>query len=172
MLHRSFDRSTVDYFTLQPMRWLRETLPFLRQAEQPVNLAVAWLMDRRGEPVNRMRPEQLALGLAYISQQNREIMPPKEFTEALDRLDGCLRGLRARGVDVVLVEFPLHPDVRNSPLYRQIFDGLAERFPIPEWEWLRPEPGVSYEVTDGLHLTTESAQRFADELLRRERSLM
>lgn len=165
MLHQPVDQATVDYFRREPASTLREILPFLRQSEQPVNVATSWLNSRRPEPVDRVRPERLAMALEFLSSQNQQVRSEAALERELNELCGALKRIKQRGCEVVLVEFPLHPAVKSAPRYRQTFDALARAFPERNWRWIRPNASEIYETVDGLHLTSDAAARFSSYLL-------
>ena len=165
MLHQGVDRETIDYFRCEPMASLRTWMPLLRQSEQPVNLFLSWITARRPDAPAVADQSRLNAGLAYLRSQNETEMAPDVLNGKIDELRRSLRELRARGVKIVLVEFPLHKEVRGSRRYTQNFRALNEAFPDRDWAWVRP-PNEEWPVTDGLHLTSEAAAAFARVLVK------
>ncbi len=170
MLHQGLDHEVLDYFGSEPMASLRSWLPLLRQSEQPVNLFLSWVTSRRPEAPAAGDESRLATGLAYLKPQNETEMSPDVLKSKIEELKRCLAGLRSRGVEIVLVEFPVHPQVRASRRYTQNFNALSEAFPDRDWAWVRPPMDKDWPVTDGLHLTSAAAEAFARVLAKDQES--
>lgn len=165
MFHQGVDHEALAYFSRQPMAALREFVPILRQSEQPINLLISALLAQHAEPAIIFDPNKLRFGLDYLASQNQQTLSVVVLETRLVDFKKVLTSLRSKGIHIVLVEFPLHPEVRNSPRYIQSFDALSAAFPASEWEWVHPPAASKWEFTDGLHLTTASAVDFAQLLL-------
>ena len=66
--------------------------------------------------------------------------------------------LVAAGVEVVLVELPIHPDLEGTPRARQIREAFRRKF--PSLQMFNAEDlahGLDIKTADGLHLTNEDS---------------
>jgi hypothetical protein len=84
---------------------------------------------------------------------------------AIAALSGQVAELRRRGICVVLVRFPIHPEVAATPYMSYGAAMMAAAFPA-DGDWLSVANGDGYGTRDGLHLTVESSARYASGLIK------
>lgn len=87
------------------------------------------------------------------------------------RLEAEIMALQRRGVEIILFEMPIHPELAALPgsiHARSQATQVAERCGCALLQF--PE-GSGFETTDGLHLTLTSAERLARHLVARVSAL-
>lgn len=69
--------------------------------------------------------------------------------------------LRARGVCVLLLRLPIHPQADASPLERYQAEAVRAALPPGDYSWIEIKDEASYHTVDGIHMTDPSARRVA-----------
>ncbi|UBM58313.1 hypothetical protein LAG90_16035 [Marinilongibacter aquaticus] len=164
------DYVLTDYVLSIPSRRVKEMWPALREANQPVGVAKAMLVDAlRGPsgslPVDsiavEIMPEILKIQAEYFEKDYSEY-----FVQQLDaQLEMELQQLIDQNIEVVLFEMPLYPDFCTSDVVqnqRKEYFKLAQKKGV----WFVPMDNcAAYQTNDGIHMVRHSALKFTKYLL-------
>jgi len=154
------DNANVSHVSKFPWAWLRRFVPLFRTSNQPLNLLRSWVGSRMGLTQKISNPVRVAEGLEHFRRTFGQEPDVGLLRQNLARMADVLGQLRQRGCAVVLVEFPIHPELRIAVRQRVMMEECLKVFPEPEFRWVRPAAGVEYQTTDGHHLDTPSGDRF------------
>lgn len=158
---KNVDAEMIRYFTAFPLAQLRRGLPILRQSNQPGNLLMSVFQQMRAPPDRVQSASLLNAGLDHYRKINQNPLNPEVVRKDLQGLRNILVSFKNQGCQVVFVGFPIHPELVNSPREAAFRKEVLEAFPESEFTWLRPSAGVEWKTTDGVHMTSDSARRFA-----------
>ena len=171
--HRPADHGLLQEVTDEPRRTLRQFLPALRLENRPVDLLItlAWAGLRAritGNPDVEPTIPDFANRLAVTLSQNADVSGAlrTEVQSGFDALKALVDALRARQIRVLLVPFPMHPEVAASPAQQYFHEQAQVHLPRDRYEWFTVPDAASYRTDDGLHLTRASGRRFAAMLRR------
>lgn len=163
----------------------RRWLPALRERYSPKHLMAGPLRGACGAAV---RLKQRVLGSSPQDQSTqigkgavsgeferlltsgvKEAQRPDPFAvleSQLQEMRSQVERLETNGVECFLLWMPMHPDIKNAPRFNHLRSRTEKLFPRAKYIWLQAADGQDYPTTDGLHLTSEAADQFADELNR------
>lgn len=91
----------------------------------------------------------------------RQMHDPSMLAMRVARLQQLVDQLRSAGVQVVLVEVPEDAQTYTSPRRVQVRNALAKVFPADQYTWLGQPLAGSFQTPDGVHMTPDSASRYA-----------
>jgi hypothetical protein len=160
------DREVVDHLTSQPMAACRRYLPCLRESNRPMNLLFSWIKSWKGDLTVLSNPQTVVSAVHHFKAARQSVPDTASVAGRLHEVADFARRLEAAGVEVHFVEYPVHPDLQNTPYEMFVRAEMSKALPDAEFHWIRPDPNVEYRTTDGLHLDTASARQFAHHLLR------
>lgn len=160
-LPKQADPELLGYLYDEPMSFLRSTIPLLRQSHQPVNLFFSLLQGRRAPAEIVAQPRQLEVALQHHARSSEAGELSPSVIHQIEEVRGQLERLQQSGIEIVLVEMPVHPAIAGARAAASLRARLVEALPPQRFRWLRSNPGDTYMTTDGLHLVTADARRFA-----------
>ncbi len=170
-LRRPLDRELVDEVAGYPQRFIRVWVPALRQEFKPATLLRAINSGRINVPQPTDLPKfdedrdadtaGVPASLRYTIAHFGGITPAtsERINAGVDQLRQQVADLRAIGVRVILVFFPMHHDLEASPAFQETQAALEKAFPADRFEWLTLPDRDSYHTVDSVHLTYLSAIR-------------
>jgi hypothetical protein len=159
---------------------LRRLLPGLRSEYRPINLLLSVAGDWSGGP-NRPRsagpldqacerlatdPARDAVSAEIVAREVARVLPltaPAELERSLTALRPAVAALQAKGVEVVLFEWPTEPALLQAARASAIRERTVAAF--PGLRFVRID-GTGLATEDGLHLAPLSARRAACALAR------
>ncbi len=96
-------------------------------------------------------------------QRQLEAPVPAGLDRSVSELQAAVSRLAMQGTEVVLLEWPVDPQVAAGPRQTAIRNAVREA--MPGLRWVSPKPN-EFQTEDGLHLAPLSARRVACELVR------
>jgi hypothetical protein len=171
--YRASNASLLRELAAEPRAFFRQVMPAFRLENRPLDLAISvasgWLRRHAAEPLARsdsaveQEPPTLRPMLRYWISRSAEVdaRQRSDMEAGIKVLGQSIDGLRARNVRVVLLQFPMHPELAATPVEALARQHLRERFPTDRYEWLSIPSPESYQTRDGMHATAQSARRLA-----------
>lgn len=142
---------------------LQQWLPVARHDHQPIALLDESL--RRWAEGSK-RASDYVMPAALFGQRLADLAAQQDgwtaagSGEALEQLARLVRELHDRGIRVVFFEPPMDPRLKDTPQTAGVRRLLRTRF-ADAGEWIAAADWSRYRTSDGLHLTPESATRYA-----------
>jgi hypothetical protein len=139
--------------------WLSKIFPFMQNRFQPITVGINYLISKFPMNPPRSTPEQFKIFLE-AQQRDHAVVDDayrKYFESNLQTLKNQVADLEAQGKLVQLIELPEDPTILTSAKHQYIKSSFQQEFP-DKTIWSDP---TEYETNDGLHLTAQSAQKFA-----------
>ncbi len=158
------DPELLAYLYDEPMATLRAMMPVLRQSHQPVNLLFSLIQSRRTPSEIVSVPRQLEAALRHHLRVASEDGGPQDTRPQLETVRERVQSLQASGTEVLFVEMPVHPSLAASARPSALRAQVESFFPPARERWLKAAPDESYATSDGLHLVTADARRFASKV--------
>lgn len=162
MLGKGVDEEMVGYFCSSISSHLRDYCSPLRQSGQPINLLISIVQHFKRTPnrvvdknvlaVNLERFERIYSHAPELNDWNSKIIAVRERALQLQRL----------GARIVFVEFPIDTRLEGTQFCEFVRNDLHAKFPTNQFEWITPSRNEAWTTTDGVHMTSESAYRFAE----------
>jgi hypothetical protein len=171
-LQRPLDREFLDNVAGFPQRLVRTAFAGLRQEFKPATLLRSVLSGRLNFPQPDdpatpppsgidADPDTLPTSLRYTIAHYGGA--PSEKRQNIDADAVILRkqvsNLEALGVRVVLVDLPMHRDLKAAPAFHATKAALERELPRDRFRWLPLPDDDSFHTVDSIHLTGLSALR-------------
>lgn len=148
------------------------TLPQLLNQNQPITLLMKYLRGKYPPAEKNVTPEQFQTFFQVHQTESSSFSSAEEdhLRELLKKMREQLQSMQKQHTDsqdlqIYLLWMPMHPGLENTVAFQKRKQLAQEVFPEQEWNWLQFPEG-SWETTDGMHLTPQSAKVFASQLLK------
>jgi hypothetical protein len=153
--------SLISSVLAQPNLFLKTMSPVFREQFQPVTVFNSYLKSFFKKPVKAFNAESFNIALNEHIKAHKELTEKNqaEWADRLKELSSYIEDLRAKGVQVVFLYMPMHPEVYNSPLaeyQRQKLTAYLQDNKIP----LITPDSLNYQTSDGIHLDVSSIGTF------------
>jgi hypothetical protein len=163
------DRTLVDSVFAEPGYALKRYVKALRQAYQPVNLAISLLRRaaRGRDEVYYPRIEAASLHKTLVTREQAKLdkAPNLGFLAqnlaAMKRLTGLLGG---RGAEIVFFEMPIDPQLETAAAVTAVRQAVHAVFPFDGTCWNSEAAPAGLPSTDGIHLDSDAAGSFGASL--------
>ena len=150
---------------------LKDTLPVLQTAAQPMNVLLSAMRGGYGRSVaqkmeDKVDPDTLTRLLADRLSDFAEAPESAALNAALETLSGYIESLSERGSRVFLLMMPVEPPLEQTPYARAIREALYETFPKERFSWIDTSREAPYRTTDSEHLLYADAWDLAERIAR------
>lgn len=165
VLTRGTDHELIKVLFTPGLASLRRALPLLRQENQPLVYALAKLVDAGalsagGQAASALMTSEFFEGLVDIQRRAMAHVDSAQAQRVAAEMARRISEIQRRGVEVVILEMPIHPELVDSPASRLARSKMGELAKACGCVVIGPAVGAEYPTTDGLHLTADAAERF------------
>ncbi|WP_236628573.1 hypothetical protein [Paenibacillus mucilaginosus] len=163
-LLRGQDKEFIQKLTSPVLGGAKSTFAAFRTEYQPVILFKEWIKGGSGkepEAGGPVDPDILASELARHAADHAKAPDPKQLQAVTGELKQAVDTLRAKGVQVVLFEPPSHRSLHESVRSTALRKHWEAEFPKDRYDWAQTPNPDEYETGDGIHMTGDSARKYA-----------
>jgi len=159
------DQTFVDNVFAEPGYTLKRVIKALRQAYQPVNLAISLLRRaaRGRDEVYYPKIEDAALHETLVARERAELekAPDEGVLERnIAEMKRLASLLTERGAEIVFFEMPIDQQLETAPAVTAVRQAVHAAFPLDRDCWNSEAAPVGMRSTDGIHLDSASAAAF------------
>jgi hypothetical protein len=159
------DEALVDGVFAEPGYTLKRYVKALRQAYQPVNLAISLLRRavRGRDEVYYPRIADASLHETLVMREQSQLgeAPDAELlARNLAAMKRLISLLSKRGAEIVLFEMPIDPQLESAPAVTAVRQAVSAAFPFDRNCWNSEAAPTGLPSTDGIHLDSNAAAGF------------
>ncbi len=161
------NQELLDKVFTQPWNSAFDSLSFSRPEYQPINVVMSLIRKKRGKEPVKLAQESLRSGIIATFMKTLEkpmTVKEKEFFIAeVNASQVIIDRLRQAGVRVILMKMPQEPITETTPVLKEEFRILDQKFPMDKYEWFI-DISTPWRTNDGMHLIEEDGQRLTKNL--------